>query len=50
MSHDEANRTDRRTFLQAGALATTAALSAACRRLEAQTILESAGPSQAQAR
>ena len=29
MSHDETNRTDRRTFLQAGALATAAALSAA---------------------
>ena len=36
MSHDEANRTDRRTFLQAGALATTAALGAAA-GLEAQT-------------
>jgi aryl-alcohol dehydrogenase-like predicted oxidoreductase len=29
MSHDEASRTDRRTFLQAGALATSAALGAA---------------------
>ncbi len=36
MSHDEANHTDRRTFLQAGALATTAALGAAA-GLEAQT-------------
>jgi predicted aldo/keto reductase-like oxidoreductase len=36
MSHDEASRTDRRTFLQAGALATTAALGAAA-GLEAQT-------------
>ena len=29
MSHDEPNRTDRRTFLQAGALATASALSLA---------------------
>ncbi len=36
MSHEETNRTDRRTFLQAGALATTAALGAAA-GLEAQT-------------
>jgi aryl-alcohol dehydrogenase-like predicted oxidoreductase len=45
MSHDESIRADRRTFLQAGALATTAALGAAAGlEVEAQTAPAAAKP------
>ena len=49
MAHDETDRTDRRTFLQAGALATAAAVSLTPGLAAQELVAKTAGASQAEA-